>query len=40
LADYLRWVYADGQKIAQDRGYASLPNELLTKVAASVASVR
>jgi phosphate transport system substrate-binding protein len=40
LADYLRWIYADGQKIAQDRGYASLPNELLTKVVASVASVR
>jgi len=40
LADYLRWIYADGQKIAQDRGYAGLPSELLTKVVASVASVR
>jgi phosphate transport system substrate-binding protein len=40
VADYLRWIYADGQKIAQDRGYANLPNELLTKVIASVAGVR
>lgn len=40
VADYLRWVYADGQRIAQDRGYATLPNELLTKVAASAAAVR
>ena len=40
LADYLRWIYADGQKIARDRGYVSLPNELLTKVVTSIASVR
>ncbi len=40
VADYLKWVYADGQKIAQERGYATLPSELLTKVAASAAAVR
>jgi phosphate transport system substrate-binding protein len=40
LADYLRWIYADGQKIAQERGYVNLPNELLIKVVASIASVR
>ncbi|HXN51658.1 MAG TPA: phosphate ABC transporter substrate-binding protein PstS [Candidatus Acidoferrum sp.] len=37
---YLRWVYGEGQKIAQERGYATLPNELLAKVTASVAGVR
>jgi phosphate transport system substrate-binding protein len=40
VAEYLRFVYAEGQKIAQDRGYATLPNELLSKVAASAAQVR
>jgi phosphate transport system substrate-binding protein len=40
VADYLKWVYSDGQHIAQERGYATLPNELLTKVAASAAAVR
>lgn len=40
VVGYLKWVYAEGQKIAQERGYATLPNELLTKVAASAAGVR
>lgn len=40
VADYLRWVYTDGQQIAADRGYATLPKELLAKVAASAATVR
>jgi len=40
VADYLRWIYAEGQTIAQERGYATLPNELLAKVTASVAGVR
>ena len=40
VVDYLRWIYAEGQKIAQERGYATLPNELLAKVTASVAGVR
>jgi phosphate transport system substrate-binding protein len=39
IADYLRWVYGDGQRIAQDQGYATLPNELLAKVTASAATV-
>jgi phosphate transport system substrate-binding protein len=39
LAEYLKWVYADGQSIAQQRGYATLPKELLAKVAASAAGV-
>lgn len=40
LAEYLRWVYADGQRIAEERGYATLPKELLAKVAASAATIR
>lgn len=40
VADYLRWIYGDGQRIAQERGYATLPSELLNKVAASAAGVR
>jgi phosphate transport system substrate-binding protein len=40
VAEYLRFVYAEGQKIAQERGYATLPNDLLSKVMASVAQVR
>jgi phosphate transport system substrate-binding protein len=37
---YLRWVYADGQKIAQEEGYPPLPEELLAKVAAKAATIR
>jgi phosphate transport system substrate-binding protein len=40
VADYLDWVYTDGQKIAQDQGYATLPHDLLVKVAAKAATVR
>ena len=40
VADFLKWVYAQGQQIAQERGYATLPSELLVKVAASAAAVR
>src|SRR5260370_16470816 len=36
LADYLRWIYAHAQKIAQHQGYASLPHELLTEVVDSL----
>jgi phosphate transport system substrate-binding protein len=39
IAAYLRWVYSDGQTVAQDQGYATLPKELLTKVAASAATI-
>jgi phosphate transport system substrate-binding protein len=37
---YLKWVYASGQKIAQEKGYAVLPPELLEKVVAKAATVR
>jgi phosphate transport system substrate-binding protein len=40
VADYLRWVYTDGQRIAQEQGYATLPKDLLAKVAASASTVR
>jgi phosphate transport system substrate-binding protein len=40
VADYLKWVYASGQKIAQDQGYATLPEDVLEKVSAQAATVR
>jgi phosphate transport system substrate-binding protein len=40
VAEYLKWVYTDGQKIAQERGYAALPIELHNKVLAAAAAVR
>jgi phosphate transport system substrate-binding protein len=40
VADYLKWIYSDGQKVAQDQGYALLPGELLAKVVAAAATVR
>ena len=40
VADYLKWVYTSGQKIAQEQGYATLPEEVLEKVAAQAATIR
>jgi phosphate transport system substrate-binding protein len=40
VADYLGWVFTDGQRVAQDQGYAILPHELLAKVAAKAATIR
>lgn len=40
VADYLKWIYGDGQRVAQEHGYATLPKELLTKIAVSAANVR
>lgn len=40
VASYLKWVYTSGQKIAEDRGYAMLPADVLAKVAAKAATVR
>ena len=36
--EYLSWVYASGQEIAQAQGYASLPPSVLQKVRAKVAA--
>lgn len=40
VASYLKWVYTSGQKIAQEKGYATLPPEVLEKVVAKAATVR
>jgi phosphate transport system substrate-binding protein len=40
VAAYLKWIYADGQMVAQNQGYATLPKELLAKVAATAATIR
>jgi len=40
VASYLKWVYTSGQKIAQEKGYAILPPEVLEKVMAKAANVR
>jgi phosphate transport system substrate-binding protein len=37
--EYLRWVYASGQEIAQAQGYAPLPPSVLQKVRAKVATL-
>jgi phosphate transport system substrate-binding protein len=37
---YLKWVYSDGQKLAQEEGYPPLPDELLARVAAKAATIR
>lgn len=36
---YLKWVYSEGQKIAQNNGYPPLPEELLAKVRAKAATI-
>src|SRR5258708_111883 len=38
--EYLKWVYASGQEIAQAQGYAPLPPSVLQKVRAKVASLQ
>jgi phosphate transport system substrate-binding protein len=40
LVQYLRWLYADGQSIARERGYATLPNDVLVKVTESLNRIR
>ena len=40
VAAYLKWVYASGQKIAQERGYATLPHEVLEKAMTKATAVR
>jgi phosphate transport system substrate-binding protein len=40
VASYLKWVYTSGQKIAQEKGYAILPPEVLEKVVAKAAAIR
>jgi len=40
VANYLKWIYTSGQKIAEEKGYATLPHEVLEKVNARAAAVR
>jgi len=40
VGSYLKWIYSGGQKIAQEQGYATLPADVLAKVAAKAASIR
>jgi phosphate transport system substrate-binding protein len=40
VKEYLTWVYASGQEIAQAQGYAPLPPTVLQKVRAKVASLQ
>jgi phosphate transport system substrate-binding protein len=40
VAEYLKWIYGDGQSVARDRGYATLPKGVLAKVVASAGTVR
>jgi phosphate transport system substrate-binding protein len=40
VAAYLKWVYTSGQQIAQEKGYAILPEDLLGKVIAKAATIR
>jgi phosphate transport system substrate-binding protein len=40
VKEYLSWVYASGQEIAQAQGYAPLPPSVLQKVRARVASLQ
>jgi phosphate transport system substrate-binding protein len=40
VASYLKWIYSSGQKIAQEKGYAVLPREVLEKVAQKAATIR
>lgn len=40
IADYLKWVYSSGERLAQEQGYPPLPDELLAKVSAKAATIR
>jgi phosphate transport system substrate-binding protein len=40
VSEFLYWVYSDGQRIAQDRGYAALPASVVAKVRAKIPTLR
>lgn len=39
VASYLKWVYSNGQNLAKEQGYATLPADVLSKVAAKASTV-
>jgi phosphate transport system substrate-binding protein len=40
VAEYLRWVYSSGEKLAEEHGYSPLPEDLLAKVKTKAATIR
>jgi phosphate transport system substrate-binding protein len=40
VSEYLKWVYTNGEKLAQEQGYPPLPEELLAKVMTKAATIR
>jgi phosphate transport system substrate-binding protein len=40
VASYLKWAYTSGQRIAQEQGYATLPEDVLEKVVAKASTIR
>lgn len=40
VAAYLKWIYTTGQSLAKEQGYATLPADVLAKVAAKTATLR
>lgn len=39
VAEYLKWVYTSGEKMAQEQGYPPLPDDLLSKVVAKASTI-
>ena len=39
VASYLKWVYTSGQELAKEQGYATLPPDVLARVAAKASTV-
>jgi phosphate transport system substrate-binding protein len=40
VGDFLKWVYIDGQRIAEQQGYTPLPDGVRAKVVAKAATIR
>jgi phosphate transport system substrate-binding protein len=40
MADLLRWIYSDGQRVAATEGYSELPGPLLTKIKARIEALQ
>jgi phosphate transport system substrate-binding protein len=40
VAEYMKWFHTTGQKIAQERGYAILPEDVQEKVVSKATTIR
>ena len=40
LVEFLKWAYTDGEKMAADLNYASLPDSVQQRVLARVATIK